>query len=88
MNELEIFLRFSFLGLSVILSIISFLSLTKIKEMKLAFAFVGFFLFTLEGLLVSIGVFSSAVEIIITPATLVGLSFFALIFFYLSLLKR
>jgi hypothetical protein len=88
MNELEIFLRFSFLGLSSLLSIISLLSFTKIKEMKIAFAVVGFLLFTLEGALVSIGVFSTAVETIITPATLIGISFLALIFFYLSLLKR
>ncbi|MCX6660928.1 MAG: hypothetical protein NTY91_00070 [Euryarchaeota archaeon] len=88
MNELEIFLRFSFLGLSSILSIISLLSLIKIKEMKLAFASIGFLLFTIEGIMVSIGVFSSAIETIITPATLIGISFLALIFFYLSLLKR
>ena len=88
MNELEIFLRFSFLGLASILTIISLLSLIKIKEMKLAFAFTGFFLFTLEGLIVSIGVFSATVESFITPVTLIGLSFIALIFFYLSLLKR
>ncbi len=88
MNELEIFLRFSFLGLSSILSIISLLSLIKIKEMKLAFASIGFLLFTIEGILVSIGVFSSAIETIITPATLIGIGFLALIFFYLSLLKR
>jgi hypothetical protein len=56
--------------------------------MKIAFAVVGFLLFTLEGALVSIGVFSTAVETIITPATLIGISFLALIFFYLSLLKR
>lgn len=88
MNELEIFLRFSFLGVSSILSMISLLSLAKIKEMKFAFASIGFLLFTIEGMLVSIGVFSFAIETIITPATLVGISFLALIFFYFSLLKR
>ena len=56
--------------------------------MKLVFAFVGFLLFTFEGILVSLGVFSSAVETVITPVTLIGISFLALIFFYLSLLKR
>ena len=88
MNELEIFLRFSFLGLSSLISIISLLSLIKIKEMKVGFACVGFLLLTLEGILVSIGIFSSTVEAMVTPATLVGISFFALIFFYLSILKR
>ncbi len=62
MNEIEIFLRFSFLGLSTLISIISLISLIKIKEMKIAFASIGFLLFTIEGILVSIGVFSSAVE--------------------------
>jgi hypothetical protein len=88
MNELEIFLRFSFLGLSTLISIISLLSLTKIKEMKLAFASAGFLLFTIEGILVTIGIFSSAVETMVTPLTLIGTSFIALIFFYLSILKR
>jgi hypothetical protein len=88
MNELEIFLRCSFLGLSTLISIISLVSLTKIKEMKLAFASVGFLIFTIEGILVSIGIFSSAIETMITPVTLIGISFIALIFFYLSILKR
>jgi hypothetical protein len=88
MNELEIFLRVSFLGLSALLSIISLLSLIKVKEMKLAFASVGFLLFTIEGVLVAIGIFSSAIETVVTPFTLIGTSFIALIFFYLSILKR
>jgi len=88
MNELELFLRFSFLGLSSLVSIISLLSLIKIKEIKVGFACVGFLLFTFEGILVSIGVFSSAVEAMVTPVTLLGISFLALIFFYLSILKR
>jgi hypothetical protein len=88
MNELELFLRFSFLGLSSLVSIISLLSLIKIKEMKVGFACAGFLLFTLEGILVSIGVFSSTVEAMVTPVTLLGISFLALIFFYLSILKR
>jgi hypothetical protein len=88
MNELEIFLRFSFLGLSTLISIISLLSLTKIKEMKLAFASGGFLIFTIESILVSIGIFSAAIETMVTPVTLIGISFIALIFFYLSILKR
>jgi hypothetical protein len=88
MNELEIFLRVSFLGLSALLSFISLLSLIKVKEMKLALASVGFLLFTIEGILVTIGIFSSAIETMVTPFTLIGTSFIALIFFYLSILKR
>ncbi len=88
MNEIEIFLRFSFLGLSTLISIISMLSLKKIKEIKIAFASVGFLIFTIEGILVSIGVFSSVIETMVTPTTVVGISFIALIFFYLSILKR
>jgi hypothetical protein len=88
MNEIEIFLRLSFLGLSALISIISFISLIKTKEMKIAFASIGFLLFTLEGILVSIGVFSSTVEHFITTEVLVGTTFISLIFFYLSILKR
>jgi hypothetical protein len=49
---------------------------------------VGFLIFTIEGILVSIGIFSSAIETLVTPVTLIGISFIALIFFYLSILKR
>lgn len=88
MNELEIFLRISFLGLSTIISMISLLSFLKIKEMKIAFASVGFLLFTIEGILVTLGIFFTGVETMVTPIVLIGISFLALIFFYLSLLKR
>jgi hypothetical protein len=88
MNEIEIFIRFSFLGLSMLLSIISFISFVKTKEMKIAFASIGFLLFTLEGIIVSIGVFLPVVEQLITTEVLVGMTFISLIFFYLSILKR
>ena len=48
--------------------------------MKVGFACVGFLLFTLEGILVSIGVFSSVVEAMVTPVTLLGVSFLCLDF--------
>jgi hypothetical protein len=56
--------------------------------MKIAFASTGFLLFTVEGIIVSIGVFSPAVEHFITTEVLVGTTFISLIFFYLSILKR
>lgn len=88
MNELELFIRFSFLGLSVVVSMISLLSFVKTKELKIAFATIGFLLFTLEGIIVSIGVFLSAVEDLVTTEVLVGTTFISLIFFYLSIVKR
>lgn len=88
MNEIEIFIRFSFLGLSTLISIISIISFIKTKEMKLGFASIGFLLFTLEGIIVSIGVFSPVVEHFNTTGVLVGMIFISLIFLYLSILKR
>ena len=88
MNEIELFLRFSFLGLSTLISIISLISFLKTKEIKIAFASIGFLLFTVEGIIVSIGVFSPAVEQFVTTEVLVGITFISLIFFYLSILKR
>ena len=88
MNEIELFLRFSFLGLSTLISIISLISFLKTKEIKIAFASIGFLLFTLDGIIVSIGVFSPAVEQFVTTEVLVGITFISLIFFYLSILKR
>ncbi len=88
MNEFEMFLRFSFLGLSTLISIISLLSLKKTKEMKIGFASAGFLVFVIEGVIVSIGVFSPVVETMMTTTILVGFTFIALIFFYISILKR
>ena len=88
MNEIEIFIRFSFLGLSTLLSIISLISLVKTKEIKIAFASISFLFFTVIGVIVSIGVFSVVVEHYITIEVLMIILFFSLIFFYLSILKR
>ena len=88
MNEIELFLRFSFLGLSTLISIISLISFLKTKEIKIAFASIGFLLFTVEGIIVLIGVFSPVVEQFVTTEVLVGTTFISLIFFYLSILKR
>ena len=88
MNELEIFLRLSFLGLSTLISIISLISLIKTKEIKIAFASICFLVFAMEGIIVSIGVFSTVFENMITTELLVGAAFISLIFFYLSILKR
>jgi len=88
MNEIEIFIRFSFLGLSTIISIISLVSFIKTKEIKLAFASIGFLLLMLEGILVSIGVFLQDVEYYNTIGIFVGITFFSLIFLYLSILKQ
>ena len=88
MDQLEIFLRLSFCGLSILISIISLLSLRKIKEIKIAFASLGFLIFAIEGILVTVGIFVPAVETLITTKVLIGSSLLALLFFYLSLLKR
>jgi len=88
MNELELFIRFSFLGLSLAVSIISLLSFVKTRELKIAFASIAFLVFTVVGCLVSVGVFVSSVEQLITTEILLGLIFISLIFFYLSIVKR
>jgi hypothetical protein len=88
MNEIEIFIRFSFLGLSTLISIISLISLVKTKEIKIAFASIAFLLFTVVAIIVSLGVFSPAIEHLITTEVLIGTIFISLIFFYLSIVKR
>lgn len=88
MNDLETFLRFSFAGLSIVLAGVSFASFTKIRQGKLALASVGFSLFAVEGTLLTLGTFLSMVEAIISMELLIGMSLVALIFFYLSILKR
>jgi uncharacterized membrane protein len=88
MNELEIFLRLSLAGLSIVITIISLISFWKVKDGKMALASLGFCLFAVEGTLLSIGIFSPVVEAYVTVELMVGIAFLALIFFYLSILKR
>ena len=88
MNEIEIFIRFSFLGLSTLISFISLISFIKTKEIKIGFASIGFFLFTLEGFILSVGVFSETIENYNTSGLFIGIIFISLIFLYLSILKR
>jgi hypothetical protein len=56
--------------------------------MKIVFATMGFLVFALEGALLSTGVFYPVVEVMITKMVLVGAAFIALIFYFLSILKR
>jgi len=88
MSELEIFLRIAFLGLGLILLILTIASLIKLKETKIAFAAVGFSIFVVEGIILVGGIFSNGLESIVTTKFLVGASFIALVFFYLSIIKR
>jgi hypothetical protein len=88
MNELEIFLRFSLAGLAIVITSISLISYWKLKTLKMRLASLGFCLFAAEGILLSIGIFLPIVETYITVELTVCIAFLALIFFYLSILKR
>jgi hypothetical protein len=88
MNDLEIFFRLSLAGLSIIITIISLLSFRRVKDGKIALASLGFCLFAVEGTVLSFGIFFSAVEAFVTVELTVGIALLALIFFYLSILKR
>ena len=88
MNELEIFLRIAFFGLGLLLLVLTLVSFIRVKEMKIALAAVGFAIFAFSGLVLVGGVFSSDFENMVTIGFLVGVNFVALIFFYLSIIKR
>jgi hypothetical protein len=88
MNEFEIFLRLSLTGLSIVITVISLLSFWKVKDGKIALASLGFCLFAMEGTVLSFGIFFPAVEAFVTVELTAGIAFLALIFFYLSILKR
>lgn len=88
MGELEIFLRIAFLGFGLLLFILTFASFIRVKEMKMAFATAGFAVFLIEGIILVAGVFLKGFEEIVTMNFLVGANFIALVFFYLSIIKR
>lgn len=88
MNELEIFLRLSLAGLAIVITIISVISFLKVRAGKIALASLGFCLFAVEGTILSFGIFFPAVEAYVTIELLTGIAFLALIFLYLSIVKR
>ncbi len=88
MSELDIFLRMAFLGLGLILLILTLASSIKVREIKIAFAAIGFTIFVLEGIILVGGIFSKSFESMVTISFLVGANFIALVFFYLSIIKR
>ncbi len=88
MNEIEVFLRLAFFGLGAILFALTLGSALRTREMKISFAAIGFGIFAFEGLLLAAGIFSNAAEQMITIGLLVGLNFAAMVFLYLSVIKR
>lgn len=88
MSELEVFLRIAFLGLGLILLILTIASLIKLKETKIALAAVGFSIFVVEGIVLVGGIFFNGLEDLATTRFLVGANLIALVFFYLSIIKR
>lgn len=88
MNELEVFLRLAFFGLGAILFALTLGSMWKTREMKISFAAIGFGIFALEGLILAAGIFSENAEAMVNTAFLVGMNFVAMVFLYLSIIKR
>ena len=88
MNEIDIFLRLAFLGLTSLIFVLSSSAALKTKEMKLIFAATGFGIFMIEGIILAGGIFNDTMESLVTVSFLVCANFVALVFFYLSIIKR
>ena len=88
MEETEIFLRFGFLGLGLVLTGLTIASWHRTRETKLLLAASGFGTLAALGALLCAGVFSEDLEALNTTMMLIGLNFLALVFLYLSILKR
>ena len=88
MNEIDIFLRLAFLGLTSLMFLLSLSAALKTKEMKLIFAATGFGIFMIEGIILTGGIFSDGMESLVTVSFLVGANFAALVFLYLSIIKK
>lgn len=88
MNELEIFLRIAFLGLGIILLILTIASFLKVKELKIAFLACGFALFVVQGTMLVGGIFSKGLEEMVSMESIIGANLIALVFFYLSIIKK
>ena len=88
MEELEIFLRLAFTGLGLILTALTLASWLRTREPKVMLAAAGFGALAAEGILLSAGILSADAESLNGTLTFVGLNFLAMVFLYLSVLKR
>jgi hypothetical protein len=88
MDEIEIFFRLAFAGLGLILTALTLASWFRTREPKVLLAGVGFGMLALEGVLLAAGIFSEDVEALNSILTMVVLNFLAMMFLYLSILKR
>ena len=88
MDELDIFVRIAFFGLGLILLALTVISFLKVREMKILLAAVGFAIFVIEGTVLVGGIFSNDIEELATLSYLVAANFIALVFLYLSIIKR
>lgn len=88
MEEIEIFLRLTFMGLACILTALTLASWNRAREPKLLLATAAFGIFAAEGILLAVGIFNEAIEALNTIMALAAMNFLALVFLYLSVLKR
>jgi len=88
MDELEVFLRLAFAGLGLILTCLTAASWARTREPKIMLAALGFGVLAAEGLLLVFEVFLEDEGSLIGFPLLVGLNFLAMVFLYLSVLKR
>lgn len=88
MDEIEIFFRLAFAGLGLILTTLTIASWFRTREPKVMLAGVGFGMLALEGVLLTAGIFSEDIDGLNSILTIVGLNFLAMVFLYLSILKR
>ena len=88
MEETEIFLRLAFLGLGLLLTGLTVAAWYRTKETKLLLASAGFGVLAAQGMFLCAGIFSEDAEALNSIMLLVALNFLALVFLYLSVLKR
>ncbi len=88
MDELEVFLRLAFAGLGTIMACLTLASWARTREPKVLLAGLGFGILATEGLLLAGEVFTDDAGGLIGLPLMVGLNFLAMVFLYLSVLKR
>jgi hypothetical protein len=89
MNGIEVFLKIAIMGLGFLLFIIMIMAYSRVKNTKLLFATVAFFLFFIKGLLLTLGLVS--VYFFKTFPTTIEISlidFLILILLYFGIAKK
>jgi hypothetical protein len=89
MDVIEIFLRIAVMGFSLLLFVVLSIAYIKVRNIKLLFATIAFFLFFIKGILLTLGLFNVYFyKTFPTTSVLLLVDFLILVALYFGIAKK